>query len=210
MKQYVCSICGYVHDEAQNGPWDALPADWKCPICKADKSAFAEKKAEASATAPVEALTAEKELSAMELSIICSNLARGCEKQYMAQQAEDFFRLADVFKVKATPAKQAEFSDLLNLIENDLNSGYPHAHAVAKANNDRGAQRALVWSEKVSRMLRSLLTRYAEEGDAMLANTGVYVCTICGFVSVGEKAPEQCPVCKVPSWKFEQMKEGVV
>ncbi len=209
MKQYVCSVCGYVHDEAQAGLWSDLPADWKCPICKADKTAFSEKQAEASA-ASIETLTAEKELSAMEISVICSNLARGCEKQYMAQQAEDFFQLAEVFRAKAAPVETAEFSDLLNLIEQDLNSGYPYANTVAKANHDRGAQRALVWSEKVSRMLRSLLTRYAEEGDAMLENSGVYVCTICGFVSVGEKAPEQCPVCKVPSWKFEQMKEAVV
>ncbi len=113
MTQYVCSICGYVHDEAQAGPWNELPADWKCPICKADKGAFAEKKTEASAV-EVESLTAEKELTAMEISIICSNLARGCEKQYMAQQAEDFFRLAEVFKAKAAPAEQADYSDLLN------------------------------------------------------------------------------------------------
>ena len=37
MKQYVCSICGYVYDEAVSGLWEALPADWKCPICKAGK-----------------------------------------------------------------------------------------------------------------------------------------------------------------------------
>ncbi len=205
MKQYVCSICGYVHDEAKNGPWEALPADWKCPICKADKSAFAAKQAAGAAEA-VQALTAEKELSAMEISIICSNLARGCEKQYMAQQAEDFFQLAEVFRAKVEPAEQADYSKLLELIDKDLNSGYPYANAVAKENSDRGAQRALVWSEKVSRMLQSLLNRYAEEGDAMLEHTGVYVCTVCGFVYVGDSAPELCPVCKVPSWKFEQVK----
>lgn len=26
-----------------------------------------------------------------------------------------------------------------------------------------------------------------------------------GFVYVGDKAPELCPVCKVPGWKFEKM-----
>ena len=71
--------------------------------------------------------------------------------------------------------------------------------------NDRGALRSLVWSEKVTKILNSLLKRYEKEGEAMLADTGVYVCTICGFVYVGEAAPEQCPVCKVPSWKFEKM-----
>ena len=70
---------------------------------------------------------------------------------------------------------------------------------------DRGALRALLWSEKVTRVLRSLLARYAQEGDRMLEHTGVYVCTVCGFVFVGETAPALCPVCKVPGWKFEKM-----
>ena len=40
MKQYVCGICGYIHDEAVGGKREDLPADWKCPVCKAGKDAF--------------------------------------------------------------------------------------------------------------------------------------------------------------------------
>ncbi len=29
-----------------------------------------------------------------------------------------------------------------------------------------------------------------------------FVCSICGYVYEGEKAPEQCPVCKAPASKF--------
>ncbi|WP_423838254.1 rubredoxin-like domain-containing protein [Synergistes jonesii] len=47
-----------------------------------------------------------------------------------------------------------------------------------------------------------MLTRYEKEGEAILGNTGVYVCTICGFMFVGDSPPQICPVCKVPSWKF--------
>ena len=43
MKQYVCGICGYIHDEAVGGKWEDLPADWKCPVCKAGKDAFKHK-----------------------------------------------------------------------------------------------------------------------------------------------------------------------
>ena len=39
----------------------------------------------------------------------------------------------------------------------------------------------------------------------MLENTGVYVCTICGFVYIGNELPEVCPVCKVPNRKFERI-----
>ena len=62
----------------------------------------------------------------------------------------------------------------------------------------------------MTRMLNSLLKRYEQEGDAMLENTGVYVCTICGFVYVGDSAPELCPVCKVPDWKFEKIEGRTV
>ena len=54
-------------------------------------------------------------------------------------------------------------------------------------------------------MLQSLLTRYQAEGERMLENTGVFVCSVCGFVYVGDVPPEICPVCKVPSWKFDRV-----
>lgn len=43
----------------------------------------------------------------------------------------------------------------------------------------------------------------------MLEGTNIWVCTTCGFVYIGEQAPELCPVCKVPAWKFEKI-EGRV
>ena len=40
--KYVCSICGYVYDPAQNGgiAFEDLPEDWKCPRCKQPKDKF--------------------------------------------------------------------------------------------------------------------------------------------------------------------------
>ncbi len=38
--KYICSICGYVYDEAGNTPWAELPDDWKCPLCGASKADF--------------------------------------------------------------------------------------------------------------------------------------------------------------------------
>jgi len=49
MAKYVCSICGYVYDEADGIPeegiapgtrWENLPDEWVCPICGAEKAAF--------------------------------------------------------------------------------------------------------------------------------------------------------------------------
>ena len=211
MKQYVCSICSYTYDEAKGLPgiapgtkWEDLPEDWKCPLCGASKSDFREKTEQAAPVAALDKPHVEKELSPMEMSILCSNLARGCEKQYLSQQAEDFRKLADFFRSKAEPAQETTIQKLLALMENDLTIGYPYGNAISSEKPDRGALRCQVWSEKVTRMLKSLLTRYEAEGEKMLENTGVWVCTVCGFVYVGSSVPELCPVCKVPSWKFEK------
>ena len=204
MKEYVCSVCGYVHKTDGE-----LPDDFKCPLCGAGKDAFKLKDDTAKQSdSIIEKPHTEKELSAMEMSIICSNLARGCEKQYMPKESENFKKLADFFRSKAMPVNEANTEKLLELIEKDLSVGFPYGNAVANEQHDRGALRCQVWAEKVTRMLQSLLARYQTEGDKMLENTGVYVCTVCGFVFVGDAPPEQCPVCKVPSWKFEKIEGG--
>ena len=103
--RYVCSICGYVYDEAQSPPWNTLSDDWKCPLCGAAKGAFRPEGTQQ--TAPIAAVSALptdlRPLTAMELSAVCSNLARGCEKQYKADQAAAFMRLADWLRGRAEP-----------------------------------------------------------------------------------------------------------
>ena len=34
-----------------------------------------------------------------------------------------------------------------------------------------------------------------------------FVCSVCGYVHEGEAAPSQCPVCKVPASKFNEIKD---
>ncbi|MBR5702395.1 MAG: rubredoxin, partial [Oscillospiraceae bacterium] len=84
-------------------------------------------------------------------------------------------------------------------------AAYPAVRAAVDARGDRGAARALVWGEKADRMLSILLEQYREQGESMLEGTGVWLCTACGFVYVGDTPPEQCPVCRVPAWKFEKV-----
>ena len=178
-------------------------------LCGAEKSDFEMEGSVDSTPQIVEAAVAAdpdmKELSPLEVSALCSNLARGCEKQYKFEEAELFSELAAFFKSKAVPAKDPDFSQLFELVEKDLEQGIPNANSAAEAVRDRGALRALVWNEKVTRILKSLLTRYQKEGDALFAYTGVYVCTICGFIFIGDKLPDVCPICKVPNWKFEKV-----
>ena len=222
MAKYVCSVCGFVYGEAKGIPeaniapgttWDQLPEDWVCPLCGAAKPEF-EKQGEPAATPKKEPISVMessadmKEMYPLEVSALCTNLARGCEKQYKPEEAALFNELAAYFKSVSASAEEPHFSQILELIEKDLEQGFPNANAVASDAKDRGALRALVWSEKVTRILKSIINRYQKEGDAMLENTGVYVCTICGFIYIGDKLPEVCPVCKVPNWKFEKIEGG--
>ena len=211
MSQYVCSICGYVYDEAmETMKWEDVPEDWLCPLCSAAKSEFY-KQGESNdnetskVVSIIEVSDDMKELSPLEMSALCTNLARGCEKQYKPEESALFTELAQYFKSASAPAEDPSFDKLLKLIESDLNEDLPNANAIASDKKDRGALRALTWTEKVTRMLNSILARYEKEGEAMLNNTGIYVCSICGFIYIGDGLPDLCPVCKVPNWKFDEV-----
>lgn len=246
--KYICTICGYIYDEAkEKTPFAALADDWKCPVCKAAKTDFKaeespaqDEKATAATAAPddafaealsesdailgaaalsdnpaldviqiVAAMKAEKDtdhtqLSVGQLAALCSNLARGCEKQYKEEEAALFRELAAYFTRNVPAAPDATVDALTKAMQADID-GYEEVRKAADAAGDRGAARICVWGEKVTRMLSSLVTRYLKEGESLLAGTEIWVCTACGFVYIGDTLPEQCPVCKVPAWKFEKI-----
>lgn len=228
MATYVCSLCGFIYEEALGIPesgiaagttWEELPDDWVCPLCGAGKDAF-EKQEEvteaALAKAPVpapEAAGVKSEVEAgtvnsltpLELSALCTNLARGCEKQYKFEEEALFRELGDYFAGLAEPALEPSYEKLAAMVMADLDGAFPEAYDAANNPRDRGALRALVWSEKVTKIIKSALARYEKQGEALVAETSVYVCSICGFIYLGENLPDICPVCKVPNWKFEKV-----
>lgn len=66
-----------------------------------------------------------------QLSALCSNLAKGCEKQYLAREAEQFWKLAEYYQNKAGIITGQDMDDLLKRINEDLETGYPEANAAA-------------------------------------------------------------------------------
>ncbi len=197
-----------MYDEAKEGtPFEALPESWVCPVCGADKSAFSPRQPQESSVqpAPIHQVDEMRKLSVGELSAVCSNLARGCEKQYQEKEAALFREIADYLSAAQPPVPDPSLDKLIELIRQDLSQGYPELTASAVAAGDRGTQRICVWGEKVTRMLESLFNRYQRDGEAFLKDTQVWVCTVCGFIYVGDNAPQICPVCKVPAWNFEKI-----
>ena len=207
--RYVCPICGYIYDEAIEGtPFDSLPDSWSCPLCGAPKLMFGPEEAPQPAQDVQPAPALEEDdlqlLPAGALSALCSNLARGCEKQYKEEEAALFQEIADYFAATA-PASQDDSGGLAGLLQDDLDRGYPAVHGAARELGDRGTQRVCVWGEKVTMILNSLAQRYRAEGPSFLKYTQIWVCSVCGFVFVGNEPPELCPVCKVPAWKFDKI-----
>ena len=212
--------------------WEDLPDDYVCPLCGAPMSVFKQLEGESAipaptsgtapaasaatlATASAEVSTIDDdephepdsltELTAGEISAICSNLAKGCEKQRLTAEMEAWNKLAEYYKSKVVLDADAELPNAARLLGDDFAGRFPAATKAAKAVSDRGALRSLAWSERVSIIMQTLLDRFAREGDAMLRDTKIYVCEICGFISIGDAPPEICPICKVPNFRITQV-----
>ena len=116
--RYVCQICGYVYDDSREKiPFAELPEDWKCPLCGALKADFkAEEPVTVSSSSTLKyAQTDLKKLSAGQLAAVCSNLSRGCEKQYKPEEAELFRQLAEYFTANITPVLYKNISTIIRL-----------------------------------------------------------------------------------------------
>ena len=198
--------------------WADVPNSWVCPVCGADKGMFSLKEGAAipgpwaGQDVPAAALPAEDRQGAMDreqallLSARCSNLAKGCAKQYLPEEAALFTQVADYFAAQAGPGE--DLAALAARQKEDMASRYPEAFSAARRMVDRGALRALTWNEKVTAIQQTLVSRYETEGEQAFSGKNVYVCEACGFIYAGEEPPEICPVCKVPRFKFELMGKG--
>ena len=214
MKKYRCQICGFIYDEAVEGvKFEDLPNDWKCPLCGASKEMFEEvveedttlKKEEVKETAnnifQEEDL---RELSNYEISYICSNLAKGCEKQYLEEDKKLFQELANYYLEKEATV-EGTLEDVTLCLQDDTKLIKEALNTLNKE-EERGTNRVLTWASKTTMMLEGILASYQKEGLEYLKNKKIWVCDICGFVYIGDTPPKVCPVCKVPSIKILEVK----
>ncbi len=215
MAKYKCLICGYVYDEdlgqvkdniAPGTKFSSLADDYSCPLCGTSKKNFVlfkeDKKEEKE---EIVNLSNDKhdlsELTNGQISLILSNLKKGCEKQYRYKEAELYDSLAKFYKEKALKDEEVSFN-------NSRNNIYATASSAADLNNDRGAKRALTWSSKVTLMNENILANLKKYGVNYFKDKSIYVCDICGFIYIGNKKPDVCPVCKVPGFKLIEITRG--
>ncbi|MGE4452998.1 MAG: rubredoxin-like domain-containing protein [Sphaerochaeta sp.] len=148
-----------------------------------------------------------RQMSSEELALLCSNLQKACSKQLKNEEAALFAELARYYEQHRTQERADDYHALLDAINDDLSRGYAQANNHAEIAADSGAKRALLWGEKVSKLLKALLVRYEKQGSSLLESTNVWVCEVCGFVYVGDVPPSLCPICKVPSFKIHSIQK---
>ncbi len=194
---YVCPVCGYDNHDQLGDPehgiapgtkWEDIPDTWTCPVCGADKQDFVLQRMDPSSetNAPAgapddERPRAEEEsfgnFSAQELAALFANLAKGCQKQHRTEEEGLFNKLSDYYQSRVAPVA-GEFSVLLELARIDLETVFPQANQAASGHHDRGALRALTWSDKVTRILISILRKGSENMRVPAKDDKVFVCEI--------------------------------
>lgn len=208
MKKYRCTICGYIYDDSKEKvKFDDLPDDWKCPICGASKNLFeevkeekVEKKEEAKSEVLEEVEDDLKELSNYEISLICSNLAKASEKQYLEDE-RDLFRELSKYYEELEEDKTGSLDAILDMVNSDIND-FGKAMEVFSKYSDRGAKRVINWTSKSTNIMKMIIDTYKEKGMDYIKNTKIWVCDICGFIYIGDNPPKVCPVCRVPNIKI--------
>lgn len=145
-----------------------------------------------------------RSLTNEEITYICSNLAKACEKEYKEEEQNLFAELATYFeeKTKEVPGTIEDIKEANKQEQKDIEQ----AMKTADENSDRGAKRVLTWATKTSNMMKIILENYEKKGLDYIKNTKIWVCDICGFIYIGEEPPKVCPVCKVPSFKILEVK----
>lgn len=208
MGKYRCTICGYIYDDSKEKiKFEDLPDDWKCPACGAPKSLFEEIKEEKEKIKEEEKVEIIeevdddlRELSNYEISLICSNLAKASEKQYLEEE-KDLFRELSRHYEELESAKTGSLDDVINMVNSDINS-FSKAMEVFSKYDDRGAKRVVNWASKSTNIMKVIIDTYKEKGIDYIKNNKIWVCDICGFIYVGDNPPKVCPVCRVPSVKI--------
>lgn len=227
--KYKCTICKYEYDPAQGDPtqgiapgtpFEALPADWKCPRCKQGKEKF-EPVAEVKASNLYAGTQTEKNLHA---AFAGESEARN-KYTYFASKAkkEGYEQIAALFLQTAENEKEhaklwfKELNGIGNTAENlaaaaagenyewtDMYEGFAKT-AEAEGFPELAAKfRGVAAIEKHhEERYRALLHNVEAKEVFAKSEVKVWECRNCGHIVVGTKAPDVCPVCNHPQAYFE-------
>jgi rubrerythrin len=214
LKQYRCTVCGYIHQ-------GELPSDFLCPICKQPASAFVLVEEEKVATNRYAGTKTEKNLAE---AFSGESQARNKYTYFAAvAQREGYEQLAEIFL--KTARNEQEHAKLWFEELGGIGGTAANLKAAAEGENyewtdmyDRFAKDADEEGFKdlaaKFRMVGAIEKSHEERYLALLKNVEMqkvfekseeimWECRICGHLVIGKKAPEVCPVCKYSKCFFE-------
>lgn len=83
---------------------------------------------------------------------------------------------------------------------------YPAYDAVAKLQDEKGAQRSIYYAieaEKIHSAYYQEAKEKVRQGKDFELQT-IYICPVCGYTQIDGSLPDKCPVCGVASSKFKK------
>lgn len=216
MEKWKCTVCGYIHE----GP---LPADFTCPICKQPASKFVKI---ADPKNPYAGTKTEKNLweafaGESQARNKYTYFASVAKKAGYEQIAALFLQTAENEKEHAKLWFKA-LGELGNTAENLLHAAQGENaewtdmyDRMAREADEEGFHDLAAQFRGVAAIEKSHEERYRAllhnvETKQVFEKSGVTVweCRNCGYIVVGTKAPETCPVCNHPQAYFEVRKEN--
>ncbi|MEM3383540.1 MAG: rubrerythrin family protein [Nitrososphaerales archaeon] len=87
----------------------------------------------------------------------------------------------------------------------EVNEMYPAYNAVAKLQDEKGAQRTTEWALQAEKIHAGMYqkAKQAVENGKDIPSSDIYICKVCGYTIEGE-APERCPICGASKEKFKK------
>ncbi len=220
MEKWKCAICGYVHE-------GAMPADFKCPICKQGADKFVKiEEAAAPAKNPYAGTKTEKNLweafaGESQARNKYTYFASVAKKAGYEQIAALFLQTADNEKKHAKLWFKA-LGELGDTAENLLHAAEGESYEwtdmydrMAKEADEEGfhelaeqfrgvAAIEKAHEERYRKLLQNVETKTVFEKAGMT----MWECRNCGHLIISTVAPDVCPVCKHAQAYFEVRKEN--
>lgn len=87
----------------------------------------------------------------------------------------------------------------------EVNEMYPAYQAVARLQEEKGAQRSTTWALAAEKVHAAMYqeAKQAAENNQDVAIGNVYICELCGYTAAGE-APDVCPLCGAKKDRFKK------
>ena len=217
VKQWKCSVCGYVYEG------ETLPPDFTCPVCKQPASAFVPLQAEAPAQAAGKYAGTQTEKN-LQAAFAGESQARNKYTYFSAvAQREGYEQIAALFlKTAENEMAHAKLwleelrgigdtkENLLHAAEGenyewtDMYDGFAKT-AEAEGFPELAAKFRLVAEieKRHEARYRALLHNVETAQVFEKSEVKVWECRNCGHIVVGTAAPEVCPTCHYAKSYFE-------